>query len=298
MDTTEISCFFCGSTSVKRTRERRPVDFHMNRFFYKCKECKGFSLWPKLETWEVQSLYSTNYIGDVGPTSSCDYDDDKARFTKLKGYLEGIPNPGEKVFLDFGCGASADTVILAKAFGFQAFGAEVAADTREQAKLVSGCEIFSPEEINSGQYQFDVIFMGDVLEHVTDPILLLESAQKSLRPGGVLVIQGPLEGALTFSNFFLSLKARALFKRPSTFPPYHVSLASKNSIVNMLMAQGLTAIDMEITEPYWPAPRFGSRDSLVSVSKFLLSLTKLIDIGIHKIDGSFGTRFFLLATDI
>lgn len=298
VDITGVNCFLCGSASVKRTRERRPVDFHVNRYFYKCKICKGHSLWPKLENWEIQKLYSVNYIGDVGPSSSVDYESDKARFTKLERYLTSISNPGEKLFLDFGCGATADTVILAKALGFQAFGAEVAEDTRAQANLASGCEIFSPDEINSGQHQFDIIFMGDVLEHVSDPILLLESAQKSLRPGGVLVIQGPLEGAITLSNFFVSLKARILFKRPSTFPPYHVSLARKGSIVNMLRDRGLTTVDLEITEPYWPAPRLGSRDSFVSPSKFLLSLTKLIDIGIHKLNKSYGTRFFLIAKSL
>lgn len=237
-------------------------------------------------------------MGDVGPTSSVDYQTDKARFTKLECYLTSISNPKENLFLDFGCGASADTVILAKALGFQAFGAEVAEDTRTQANLVSGCEIFSPDEIDSGQHQFDIVFMGDVLEHVMDPILLLESVQKSLRPGGVLIIQGPLEGAITLSNFFVSLKARVLFKRPSTFPPYHVSLARKGSIMNMLRVQGLTTVDLQISEPYWPAPRLGTKDSFASPSKFLLSLTKLIDIGIHKINGSYGTRFFLIATDV
>lgn len=295
VDAEVVNCFLCGSSRVKRTRERRPVDFHINRYFYKCTECKGYSLWPKLEDWEIQKLYSVNYIGDVGPASSVDYESDKARFAKLERYLRGISKPGEKQFLDFGCGASADTVILAKALGFQAFGAEVAEDTREQANLISGCEIFSPDEVNSGLHQFDIVFMGDVLEHVMDPILLLESAQKSLRPGGVLVIQGPLEGALTLSNFFVLLKARILFKHPSTFPPYHVSLARKRSITNMLGVRGLTIVDLQITEPYWPAPRLGSRGSLVSLSKFLLSLTKLIDIGIHKINKSYGTRFFLIA---
>ena len=295
MDITEVNCFLCGSTRVKRTRERRPVNFHVNRYFYKCKDCMGYSLWPKLENWEIQKLYSTNYIGDVAPASSLDYESDKARFAKLELYLTNITDPGEKQYLDFGCGASSDTVILAKALGFQAFGVEVAADTRKQANLVSGCEIYSPEEIALGQHRYDIVFMGDVLEHVMDPILLLESVQKSLKPGGVLVIQGPLEGALTLSNFFVSLKAQIFFKRPSVFPPYHVSLARKSSILNMLRVRGLTTVDLQITEPYWPAPRFGSSDSFVSLSKFLLSLTKLIDIGIRQINKSYGTRFFLIA---
>lgn len=295
VDIAGVNCFLCGSTRMKRSYERRPVEFHVNRYFFKCKDCKGYSLWPKLKKREIEKLYSVNYIEDVAPASSVDYQTDKARFTKLECYLTSISNPGEKLFLDFGCGASADTVIMAKALGFQAFGAEVAEDTRVQANLVSGCEIFSPDEINSGQHQFDIVFMGDVLEHVMDPILLLKSVQKSLRPGGVLVIQGPLEGAITLSNFFVSLKARILFKSPSTFPPYHVSLARKSSITNMLRVRDLATLDLQITEPYWPAPRLGTRDSFASPSKFLLSLTKLIDIGIHKINKSYGTRFFLIA---
>ena len=298
VDAEVVNCFLCGSSRVKRTRERRPVDFHVNRYFYKCTECNGYSLWPKLEDWEIEKLYSTNYIGDVSPTSSLDFESDKARFAKLEFYLNSVSTHDEKRYLDFGCGASADTVILAKALGFTAFGAEVAEDTRKQAALISGCEVYSPEEIATGQHRFDIVFMGDVLEHVMDPILLLQSAQRSLKPGGVLVIQGPLEGAITISNFFVSLKARVFFNRPSTFPPYHVSLARKSSIINMLKVRGLTTVDLQITEPYWPAPRLGSRDSFASPSKFLLSLTKLIDIGIHKMNRSYGTRFFLLATDI
>ena len=73
VDAEVVNCFLCGSSRVKRTRERRPVDFHINRYFYKCTECKGYSLWPKLEDWEIQKLYSVNYIGDVGPASSVDY---------------------------------------------------------------------------------------------------------------------------------------------------------------------------------------------------------------------------------
>lgn len=293
--TSKVNCFLCGSNRVKRTRERRPVHFHVDRYFYKCKDCKAFSLWPKLENWEIQKLYSINYIGDVAPPSSLDSETDKARFSKLELYLTSLDNQGEKLYLDFGCGASADTVIMAKALGFQAFGVEVAEDTRKQANFVSGCEIYSPEEILTIQHRFDVVFMGDVLEHVMDPISLLESAQKCLKPEGTLIIQGPLEGAVTLSNFFVSIKAQIFFNRPSAFPPYHVSLARKRSILKILKMRKLTVVNMEVTEPYWPAPRLGSKDSFVSPSKFVLSLTKLVDIGIHKIMKSYGTRFILIA---
>jgi SAM-dependent methyltransferase len=265
------------------------------RYFYKCAECKAYSLWTKLENWEIQNLYSANYIGDVKPASHLEFESDKARFAKLESFLLSVADRTEKRYLDFGCGASADTVLIAQALGFEAFGVEVAEDTRKQATLISGCQIYSPEEIVNESLQLDIVFLGDVLEHVSDPISLLQSVQKCLKPGGVLVIQGPLEGAPTLSNFFVSLKSHMFFQRPSAFPPYHVSLARRNSILRMLELRSLKVIEMEISEPCWPAPRLGSRESFASLSKFLLSLTKLIDIRVNKIHNTYGTRFFLIA---
>jgi 2-polyprenyl-3-methyl-5-hydroxy-6-metoxy-1,4-benzoquinol methylase len=240
-------------------------------------------------------LYSTSYIENVSPESPLDYESDKERFVKLIDFLSTVANPNLKYFLDYGCGATADTVIIAKAIGFQSFGVEVSEKTRTEAKKVGMCEIFSPEELTSAQLRFDIVFMGDVLEHVSDPIALLKSVQKILNVNGTLIIQGPLEGALTISNFLVAIKAKLLFKRPSVFPPYHVSLATQNSVKKMLRTSGLYASRFEITEPYWPAPRIGTRKSFSSLSKFLLSLAKAVDIGIHKVNKIYGTRFFLIA---
>ena len=291
----EANCFLCGSAKVKRARDRRPVDFHKIRYFYKCQSCKGYSLWPKLEDWEIQKLYSANYIGDVNLDSPPDHEVNMARFDKLKKFLTGTENRIEKRFLDYGCGASAEVVILAKNLGFQSFGVEVATETRVQASQESGCKIYSPEEIAEGRHEFDIVFLGDLLEHVSNPISILSVAKKSLRQGGVLVIQGPLEGATTLSNSLVAIKARLLAGRPSSFPPYHVSLATQLSIAKMLNAASLQLILKEITEPLWPAAALGSRESVISLSRFLLSFAKLLDLAIHKVNKSYGTRFFSIA---
>lgn len=39
--------------------------------------------------------------------------------------------------------------------------------------------------------KFDVIFAGDLIEHLTNPGLFLENAKKSLKPGGRLIITTP-----------------------------------------------------------------------------------------------------------
>ena len=172
------SCFLCGSNKVKKTKERRPVDFNIVRFYYKCQICQGYSLWPKLEKWEIERLYSANYIVDVNPDSQPDHESNMARFTYVKNFLASIQNPNDKSFLDYGCGASAEVVILAKNLFFQSFGVEVALETRVLAGKKSGCRIYSPQEIAEGQHQFDVVFLGDLLEHVSNPLEILASTKK------------------------------------------------------------------------------------------------------------------------
>lgn len=292
----EESCFLCGSTRVSKTLNRRPVDFFCVRHFYQCEECKGFSLWPKLEDWEIQSLYSTNYIKDVNPESSANPESNLTRFDSLARILPSIENYKDKKFLDYGCGASAEVVLLAKNFGYQSFGVEVASETRSQARQASGCEIYSPEELFSSHQEFDFVFLGDVLEHVCNPIAILAGVFEILGPGGTLVVQGPIEGAPTFANFLLAIKSRYLTKSPATFPPYHVSLATQSSITKMLKSQKINIVEIEISEPLWPAAKLGTKASLESFPQFLFSVAKFIDMTFHKFKKSHGTRFFLVAT--
>jgi SAM-dependent methyltransferase len=253
-------------------------------------------LFPKLESHEIEDLYSKKYIGEVNLEFKVNDKVNVSRFSNLKESLEKIENSSSKNFLDYGCGATAEVIILASNLGFKAFGVEVEAGTRREAQLISNCQIFSPEEVRASGVQFDVIFLGDVLEHLSNPLEVLVYVESLLSPTGHLIIQGPLEGATTICNTLLSVKARLLSKYPSKFPPYHVSLATRDSIIKALNISGLTIQKFVVTEPVWPAPKFGSRSSFVSAAAMIFSLVKILDMAISKAFTHYGTRFFLIAT--
>jgi SAM-dependent methyltransferase len=253
-------------------------------------------LFPKLENHEIDDLYSTKYIENVNPEFSMNEQVTVSRFSHLQKTLEKLDDPGSRSFLDYGCGATAEVIILASNLGFKAFGVEVEAGTRQEAHIESNCQIFSPEEVLASGAQFDIIFLGDVLEHLCNPLEVLNQVQALLAPNSFLIIQGPLEGAMTISNTLLSLKARLFSKSPSKFPPYHVSLATKDSIVKALKINGLTIQKLAINEPLWPAPKFGSRSSFASLTALIFSFVKILDIAVSKVLANYGTRFFLIAT--
>ena len=292
---TELTCYFCNSTSITKSNKRRSISYFQIRSYYLCSKCHGFSLYPKLKEFEIESLYSLNYIKDVNPGTDLDSTINVERFKDLIVTVTELNSQRNLIFLDYGCGADAEVITRTNKLGCKSYGVEVEKSAREQAHLESGCEIFSPEEIISSGLQFDLIFLGDVLEHLNSPHETLRDIYQLMRPNGVLVVQGPLEGAPTISNFLLSIKSVILRNSPTDFPPYHVSLATRRSIVEVLKNANLDVQMLRVTEPLWPASRFGSRQSLSSLSSAIFSFTKLLDILLNKVSKRKGTRFYLEA---
>jgi 2-polyprenyl-3-methyl-5-hydroxy-6-metoxy-1,4-benzoquinol methylase len=82
---------------------------------------------------------------------------------------------------------------------------------------------------------FDIVFAGEVMEHLFDDGAFIRRAVALLRPGGML--------ALTVPNlFFAPNRVRMLFGAMPLFAyePYHYHLYSKRSLVRMLSGAGLS----------------------------------------------------------
>ena len=99
-------------------------------------------MFPKLKSEEIKDLYSKEYIEDVNPNFDLNEQVTVSRFSNLLRELKRVGNPTDQTFLDYGCGATAEVVILASDLGFRAFGVEVEEGTRLEAEQKSNCKIF------------------------------------------------------------------------------------------------------------------------------------------------------------
>lgn len=99
--------------------------------------------------------------------------------------------------LDIGCGYGGTVKAFAEA-GDDAFGLEIDPDLAEYARLnlgdTSGATVrcldivtCDPQELG----QFDLILCSDVIEHVGNPDIVLDTVAKLLRPGGTFVMHVP-----------------------------------------------------------------------------------------------------------
>lgn len=106
---------------------------------------------------------------------------------------------GDKV-LDIGCGVGAFTRKANKVKDCEVWGIDIS-DVVIEANKVRDTGItyhqgyigqldFLPKEY------FDVVFTGEVLEHLDDPSILIKDAYTALKKGGKLVLTTPLEDAI------------------------------------------------------------------------------------------------------
>lgn len=293
------SCYFCGSKKVKTSLLQRRICFdHQNFSFHICRECLGFSLYPKLSEAQIQKLYSLEYVSNFSAKEDESHIEDKnstTRFTQLHKYLEANNYLDGSQFLDYGCGASPETFSLVRPFGLNPSGMEYSQDVRDKLMAFSRVKIFSREEVLESEKLYDVIFLGDVLEHLIEPKEELEMLKSKLKPNGVIIAQGPLQAAWTFTHLVVILYIICTSRRLTEFPPYHVSLATRNSMLRLLSSSGFSSTQIKCTEVTWPAPPATSLISNPSIRDFILIICKAFDKAISRVVKRYGSRYFLVS---
>ena len=107
--------------------------------------------------------------------------------------LELVGGPNLRV-LDVGCGPGHIGKLI-KARGNYVAGVELSPDAAQAARevldTVHGFDIEGAWPASLRENPFDVVVLGEVLEHVFEPVEVLAEARKVLRPGGRVVITTP-----------------------------------------------------------------------------------------------------------
>ena len=288
-------CYFCNGSNLRVSRGQRPLIFQKDKFlFLFCSDCKSYSMHPKLTERQIETLYSTDYI-DKNPAIQEIETPQKSKFVNLYDYLNSLEEASRLTFLDYGCGSNPETLRFTKNKDLVSFGMELVESVRDIAAVNSGAVIFSREEVLEKRDFFDFIFLGDVLEHLIEPVTELRALRKTLKSDGVFIAQGPLQGSATLMQSIVKAFSALTPNRISDFPPYHVSLASVKSMKAMFSSAGLEIEFLQVYEVFWPAPSFNEFLKFPSPRNLLLYVSKRIDILVSAIVPNFGSVYFLVA---
>jgi len=165
------------------------IRFSNQVFYYlRCRVCRTVFIDPVPDAACLARIYCKSSYHD-SHYSATNFDPYRQAAVLCRQYA----NPGSAV-LDYGCGVG-HFLQAVKAEGFEPHGVEFDASAAADAAGIVGCSVFTVEDFDHGIpcQSFDVIHLGDVLEHLSEPATTLVKLLSWLKPGGLLFVEGPLE---------------------------------------------------------------------------------------------------------
>ncbi len=245
---------------------------------------------PNGET--LQRMYGTDYESAFEATVG---GEDPKEPERAARFLDRLPRG---TFIDYGCGPGA-LLDLVQARGWNAAGVELNRDVAVRTQSRTGARVgTSVDELLGESIRADVLHLGDVIEHLTDLDHQLPDILRLLKPGGTLLVQGPLEANANL--FFFAIRAARRRKRTTTpmqMAPYHVLLATASGQRTLFARQGLAEIEFSIEEVDWPAPSQLTAKNWKdprAIGLFMLrKLSRFASANFSKLSGN---RFFYAGT--
>ena len=157
--------------------------------------------------------------------------------------------------LDVGCGKG-DLLARLIRRGWNGEGLEVDAEAAQSARAQQGLEVHEGEMENHRfpDHSFDAITMNHVIEHVHDPISLIQECLRVLKPGGRMVLATPNIRSLVYGRFGRNCSLLD--------PPRHLHLFTKRNLKECAVRAGFRSVDS------WCVPGYAEGGALrVSIER-------------------------------
>ena len=247
----EVVCPTCGSNAQKKLVHKRDDDIG----FYKCLQCNIEYASPRLIEKELLKLYEGDDWKDLSKYNDWSYENWKnnkglhyhlvqENIKLVKKFL----NIGSSV-LDVGCDIGL-TVKSLEESGYYSEGIEVSSIGARIAKEKTGITVHNMQlEGYQSDIKYDGILLLDVLEHLYDPIKVLNECNSHMKQDGYIFIHVPHHGGIS-ARFKRFLHKTGLKKGYKHFGfPAHIYNFDRKSLKNILERSGFETVHYES----WPS---------------------------------------------
>ncbi len=230
-----------GGTVISSANEFDVID---------CVECGFKHVVPIPTEDELEQAYRHEYYTQEKPLYLERYQQDlewwNTVYTRRYELLEQNLPEGARSILDIGSGPGY-FLLNGRQRGWQVKGIEpsIEAATHSQKLGLDIENIFFTQETAPTLGTFDVINMGEVLEHIPDPADLLKLAHSKLNAGGLLCVIVPND----FNRFQTTLENHLGFAPWWVAPPHHINYFDFPTLAGLLERCGFSVIHQESTFP-------------------------------------------------
>lgn len=210
------SCYLCNSKNIEFFYER-PDGLQI----YQCTNC-AFKFIKEID-FPIQKLYETNYFNNE--SGYVDYDAfPSTNFLWQSALINLFAKKNKLTILELGCAYGKLLGILSLENKHKLRGIEIVKEAANECKkrnldVVNGDESFLKKEISN---QYDVVFAGEFIEHITDPKKLFAEVDRVTKKDGLIIFSTP--------NAVSELKSWVGYNRSLE----HISYFSKKSLLPVL----------------------------------------------------------------
>lgn len=229
MDVELCKCDLCGFQKHEllfSNNDRMFSDIKCSYELFKCTNCGLIFIYPQPSIEELSKHYPKDkysvlielekikHVRKIFTLVECLYQycsakNNTSKFLQLASYLfypiksmfrtTKLVEKGN--FLDIGCGIGYFPLIM-KYMGMNAYGVEIGEFDKKLSEDYN-LNIFNGTLLGA-KYEsdfFDVVTINHVLEHVNNPLEMMEEMYRILKPGGYLIIGVPISNCLAFKIF-------------------------------------------------------------------------------------------------
>lgn len=214
-----------------------------------CQDCGFRHQWPMPTPEDVTRIYQEEYYVEEKPDYFKHYEEDREWWNliyddRLDYFAEQLATDRRRL-LDIGSGPG---LFLARARerGWQTLGIEPSRQAAAYARAM-GLEIrnefLTPQALALGP--FDAIHLSAVLEHIPDPVSMLELAHAMLAPGGILCVVVPND----YSPIQQAARNACGLAPWWLAPPHHINYFTPDTLKTCLIKRGFTELKLSTTFP-------------------------------------------------
>lgn len=214
-----------------------------------CEACGFKHIIPIPSEEELRDIYKHDYhVKDKPLMLQHQLEDQEWLSATNDARLETLENLLGKTgkFLDVGSG-NGFLLKQAKERGWDVKGIEPsdkATDYSRSQGLDVSCAVFD-KECAATLEKFDVVHLGDVMEHLPDPAEMLELCSSVLTPGGLIAVGVPNEYTPVQKILSEDMDVRPWW----VAPPHHLNYFDKDSLEGLLKRCGYNPVHSEVSFP-------------------------------------------------
>ena len=251
LQTESTRCVCCDSPDSKRlfteryTLQGSSAELGINR----CRTCGLVYVSPRLTEESTRLVYERDTEHTISHNYCWDGSVSEARFRPLLRRLSEVSVPGG--LLDVGCGGGHFMRAARRTGRWEVTGIDPVSSAARQAREYTGCEVEATtlERARFRSESFSVVTMLGVLEHVHDPVGLLNRAWELLDTGGVLAAYVPNYAYLRLKDAGPLCYARR-GRWSELHPQEHVFQYTSSSLRRLLEQCGFVPLREDVGRPF------------------------------------------------